>query len=486
MVQTSETLGREHLKNLFETKKKHDTGNVLDVLPFLSKRTKAIRGQFNKVLGEYIRNICEIKLSNKAFKDKEFVTSPESNELSEHIASNVDYNNEDDVHDFVRFLDQYLFNQEDIKPIHPFLFNYIEIETDKNKKFKNEFGKYGQFISETFVNDNPEIKAIFNNKESEDILTELILDKLNGVEEYSNNAQNQVGNKKGKQYQPLLGEFTRMYQEDILYLSKYKDYFLTSFPLLTHYYVFMYACQLILKFEQFTTADMEMVQPLYFALEWESMSRRRKATGELEGFKYVKEKSINLFPHIHTISQLSHNSLNNGGEYDDTLEFIPYGKLYDLIKGKGEEYEAAFLSEVNQWIKDYLELRKLPFQESKAVQSLPEAFQLLFNCVKEGVSTEVAKKFGENIGDLGANQFLKTRGSYGQVFNIKHDFLLLLTAVSVKDKRIPLNDLFKELEKRGVAFDRYSKKEIISLFDDLNILDKKSDSGDAQYVKPIL
>lgn len=295
-----------------------------------------------------------------------------------------------------------------------------------------------------------------------------------------------MGNKKGKQYQPLLGEFTRMYQEDILYLSKYKDYFLTSFPLLTHYYVFMYACQLILKFEQFTTADMEMVQPLYFALEWESMSRRRKATGELEGFKYVKEKSINLFPHIHTISQLSHNSLNNGGEYDDTLEFIPYGKLYDLIKGKGEEYEAAFLSEVNQWIKDYLELRKLPFQESKAVQSLPEAFQLLFNCVKEGVSTEVAKKFGENIGDLGANQFLKTRGSYGQVFNIKHDFLLLLTAVSVKDKRIPLNDLFKELEKRGVAFDRYSKKEIISLFDDLNILDKKSDSGDAQYVKPIL
>lgn len=131
------------------------------------------------------------------------------------------------------------------------------------------------------------------------------------------------------------------------------------------------------------------------------------------------------------------------------------------------------LSEVNQWIKDYLELRKLPSHENKAAQSLPEAFQLLFNCVKEGISTDVAKKFGENIGDLGANQFLKTRGSYGQVFNIKHDFLLLLTAVSVKDKRIPLNDLFKELEKRGVAFDRYSKKEIISLFDDLNILDKK-------------
>ena len=74
----------------------------------------------------------------------------------------------------------------------------------------------------------------------------------------------------------------------------------------------------------------------------------------------------------------------------------------------------------------------------------------------------------------------------GYVLNIKHDFLLLLTAVSVKDNRIPLKDLFVEFEKRGVAFDQYSKKEIISLLDSHNILDKKSDSGDAQYVKPIL
>ena len=473
-----QTLEREYLKDLLEKKRKHDTGKVLDVLPFLSKRTKAIRGQFNKVLGEYIRNICELELNDKAFKDKEFVVSSESNDLSEHIATNVDYNDDDDAYDFVRFLDQYLFNQEDIRPIHPFLFNYIEVE----KTLKNEFGKYGQFMSETLVKDIPEIKAIFNNKESDDILTELILETLDGIEE--NKKQRQGKNKKVKQYQPLLANFTRIYQEDILYLSKYKDYFLTSFPLLTHYYVFMYACQLILKFEQFTEANMEDVHPLYFALEWENMSKRRKATDELEGYKYIKEKSVNLFPHIHTISHISHNSLNKCEDDTEKIEFMPYSTLYELIKNKGEEYEEAFLKEINQWIKDYSSWRNIDSLDE--VQSIPEAFKVLFNCLKEGTSTDVAKKFGENIGDLGATQFLKTRGNYGQVFNIKHDFLLLLTAVSVKDKRIPLNDLFRELEKRGVAFDRYSKKEIISLFDNLNILDKKSDSGDAQYVKPIL
>ena len=45
---------------------------------------------------------------------------------------------------------------------------------------------------------------------------------------------------------------------------------------------------------------------------------------------------------------------------------------------------------------------------------------------------------------------------------------------------------FNEFEKRGIALDRYSKKEVMNLFDNLNIIDKKSDSGDAQYVKPIL
>ena len=118
-------------------------------------------------------------------------------------------------------------------------------------------------------------------------------------------------------------------------------------------------------------------------------------------------------------------------------------------------------------------------------ENIKDAFKVLFKCLKKGTSTSVAKKYGENIEDLGA-PFIKSRGNLGQVLNIKHDFLLLLTAVSVKDKRIPLNDLFLEFEKRGVAFDRYSKKEVITLLDNHNILDKKSDSGDAQYVKPIL
>ncbi|AZV62921.1 DNA phosphorothioation-dependent restriction protein DptG [Peribacillus frigoritolerans] len=475
-----QTLDRGHLKKLLmeQKTKKHDTGKVLDILPFLTKRTRAIRGQFNNVLGEYVRNISEIDekvLKNK--KSNDFYMVSEENIISELIANEVEFNSDDDKFDFVRFLNQYLFNQDDIQPVHPFIFNYIKLD----KAQKNEFGKYARFMSEVLVKGHPEIKSIFTNKDSEDILTELILNKLDTLQENKDEKQDKL---KKDHYQPLLPSIAKLYQEDMVYLSRYKDYFLTSFPILTHFYTFMYACQLIFKFEQFTEADFNSTQPLYFALEWESISKRRKVADELDGFKYIKGKSNNLFPHIHTISQLSYNSFTESfDEENERLSFIPYSEIYNLITSQGEEYEKDFLMELNQWINDYSKWAEIEIPGSS--DSIPNAFKVLFTCLKEGTSSEVAKKYGENIEDLGA-PFLKSRGNLGQVYNIKHDFLLLLTAVSVKDKRMPLNELFAEFEKRGVAFDRYSKKEIITLFDNHNILDKKSDSGDAQYVKPIL
>ena len=75
---------------------------------------------------------------------------------------------------------------------------------------------------------------------------------------------------------------------------------------------------------------------------------------------------------------------------------------------------------------------------------------------------------------------------HGLVLNISQEFLLLITALVVKDDKMRINDLFKEYEKRGLFFDQESKKEIVNRLDNLTYIDKKSDSGDAQYVKSIL
>ncbi|MFK4997000.1 DNA phosphorothioation-dependent restriction protein DptG [Bacillus sp. N9] len=99
-------------------------------------------------------------------------------------------------------------------------------------------------------------------------------------------------------------------------------------------------------------------------------------------------------------------------------------------------------------MKDYSYWAKVNDVEDNST-NVPEAFEVLHRCLTKGMSKSVIDKYGGNIEDLGANQFIKSRGILGQVFNLKQDFLLILTAVSVKDKRIPLNDLFIEFEKEG-------------------------------------
>ena len=62
--------------------------------------------------------------------------------------------------------------------------------------------------------------------------------------------------------------------------------------------------------------------------------------------------------------------------------------------------------------------------------------------------------------------------------------LLFFTRLCVgKEDKIRLKTFWKRLERRGIFFDRKTKEEVVNLFEKINLLEKKSDSGDAQYVK---
>ena len=48
-----------------------------------------------------------------------------------------------------------------------------------------------------------------------------------------------------------------------------------------------------------------------------------------------------------------------------------------------------------------------------------------------------------------------------------------------------LNELFGEFARRGIGMDRQTRECVVEYYERLNIIEKKSDSGDAQYVKGI-
>lgn len=467
-----ETLDLNRLNVIFSDKSnKHNTGDAMQLLPFVAKRGAIIKGNFPLVLGQYIRNITGIKINENQSKDEDFYLLKNSHQISNYVAKSIDFQNDEAEYDFIRFIESYLFENKNLQAIHPYIYNFLSTGEISD----TEFSKYSKFMSDVFVQQDPAIKEVFRNKDTEDILTEVILNNIDKL-------MQDTGYTVVPQYQSILQGLPKIYLEDLKFLTNYKDYFLQSFPLLTQFYMFMYPMQLLRHFEAFTNGKDEISHPYFFALEWESLTKKRPAASYQNGFKFVEEYGPNLFPHVHTLSQLSHNFLNKD---NDKKIVYSYSQLYKKIQEQGEAFEFKFAEDLHTWVSSYQKWANVDLAQPLA-KDIPTLMEQLFKSLKIGMSTSVCTDYGKLIGMIGHGQFLKQRGSLGQVLNIKHDFLMLMTAVIVKNERMPFNTLLTEFRKRGIDFDRHSIKEIVELFNSHNLLDKKSDSGDAQYVKPIL
>lgn len=64
--------------------------------------------------------------------------------------------------------------------------------------------------------------------------------------------------------------------------------------------------------------------------------------------------------------------------------------------------------------------------------------------------------------------------------------LTFLIALFTKSKKTKLEDLYKLFNNYGIYFNRGSRLAIEEYLLKLNLLDRKSDSGEAQYVTVIL
>ena len=136
---------------------------------------------------------------------------------------------------------------------------------------------------------------------------------------------------------------------------------------------------------------------------------------------------------------------------------------------------------------DYKDFSLIPYVESKSETDV--AMRHLFECVNaQFINRKSANdKYINKLYEFYRSRWLKNRKKAGLVLNLTERDIIFLTKISIQKRdRIRLVDLFKEFEKRGVYLDNISKGLLQEFFTRLNLLDKKSDSGDAQYVKRIL
>jgi DNA phosphorothioation-dependent restriction protein DptG len=88
------------------------------------------------------------------------------------------------------------------------------------------------------------------------------------------------------------------------------------------------------------------------------------------------------------------------------------------------------------------------------------------------------------IGLLSVRFLQIRRGNF--VLVLDNEMLTFLVALITKSKKTKLDELYKLFNSYGICFNRGSRLAIEECLLKLNLLDRKSDSGEAQYVTVVL
>ena len=275
----------------------------------------------------------------------------------------------------------------------------------------------------------------------------------------------------------------KIFMEDLKFILKNtartKEYLVD----LLEFYNFFYTSQTCLALSRFEHGDRYEIVPLYFSLDWERTNKARECYRS--GWQQLLPAIKQQFYHAVTLEILNQNP--TGEQFD-------YIALRDYVQKTGMEEEvAAQIRSVcdlyRNAISDCSELNDLQKNEQlgtvfSEVNYLYESVRTQFRNTGRGrVSDGYVKHFETFCHD----RFLKSRGASGLMLNITEEFLIFLTKLAIHDEeKLSLNEVFRQFELRGVFLDQPSKDEVVQFYTKLNLIEKKSDSGDAQYVRRIL
>lgn len=296
---------------------------------------------------------------------------------------------------------------------------------------------------------------------------------------------------KTDRYFKVFDGFNDIYDSDLNYLLLRKQRFNSRdlVNLLRLYYL-TYISQTIETLNQFLSGSRTRITPLYFILSWEKISHSRLAAKA--GWEQLKSLFPTLFSQQVTLVIL--NQIKEITDKDGKPVIFDYIKLNQYIQdGRFSESEVA--AQIHEMADRYRE----QITDSKKMESYTRNFSgigtvkeeilYLYNSIKiQFQSTDrhrISDSYPQEFEKI-TSKFQKNKGRLGKVLAIDEEMLLFLTRIAIKDQsKIRLNDLFKQFELRGVYLDNSSKQEAANFFERLNLIEKKSDSGDAKYVKNI-
>jgi len=273
-------------------------------------------------------------------------------------------------------------------------------------------------------------------------------------------------------YLPFLDE---LFTKDITFLAKNTHYFTQHAEQFLRLYLFLYCSQLALNLNPHPF-EMPVSRPLYFILNYEKASTERKKL-EYSGYRTLYDHAKYIFPYLSFLETLMKITGNKNL------------RLYELPTLLEETQETINI--LREFEFKFRSVRKLEGNVPEhtttkdALKSILDSVMQQFR--DQSTRIDVFEKYRRAFERQVAEPFIQGRKRFGKVLVLEQDTILLLTNIAIAEqKQMRFQDLMVQFENRGVCFDQQSRMRLIELYERVGNIDRKSDSGDAVYVKTTL
>ena len=264
----------------------------------------------------------------------------------------------------------------------------------------------------------------------------------------------------------------KFFTQDFNYLLSNPYTFKSNIDTFLKFYLFIYSAQLTLNI-QTTPLEKPSLKPLYFILNHEQASTERKSLGR-NGYKTLIEKARYLFPYLSLLEFLA-----NATDKNDL-------KLFDLATIEDIPENIQIIDNIT---KMFRHARALPVPGLISSSTIDDALKNLLSTAFEqfkGDKKAVIDRFISAYEKQISSSFIQSRGRSGKVLVLDQDTVLLLTNLSIgTNDKLRFQDLLIEFKNRGVFFDPKSEDTLLDLYERVGNIERKSDSGDAVYVRSI-
>lgn len=460
----------------------HKTSNQLKIFPFKTNPSGDVFIEdfksFQGVIGELFRiseNKTQLQVDTKGESYKTYLKTT----IIEKALEKVETKNKQE---FKSMLSNLFFEEDNalmkfnVKTIYHMNF----ISTD------NAIKDLSKFIYDVFLQGEKPISSL--DKEKDNILHQLIMECLPEL-------THEKTKKDALSYTNLIPGITKIFKKDFSFLTNDLSFLLKHIEDFFKYYCFYYFSQLSLKLSTFGVDNHE-IEPVYFSLDWETLSESRLTAHKID-WKVLNRSFEPIFAHDKTMDLLNYITIEGEkiGDYHQIQNLVTTFSTDEKneFKNKLAELNTYYISHItnlntgSNWeqcerdLENALSLKTFENDLNIEIYSFWYRIQYQF---ENSERNSAFKKYSKWLTTFAKVNYTKNRGRLGVTTVISQEMLLFLTRLCIgNESKIRLKTLWDNLKLRGIVFDETSKLEITKLFEKINLIEKKSDSGDAQYIK---